>query len=189
MEKKTDPYYDYKNSVLKNKLGLTCQKELTNYENQVVSYRRIQLENKMFSSTEINISELKNIHYCLFQDVYDWAGQFRTINISKGKNPFFPYQLLDKAMNYLDTQIKIYLNRNNPSLQIACKDLAHILLDINHMHAFREGNGRTQREFVRILASLKGYELTINNTDDLYMQACVKDDYELMFAAVKKELK
>ena len=162
---------------------------MSRYEYEVYSYRRAQLEINYESSEDIDTKLLKEIHYHLFQDVYDWAGKFRRINISKGTNSFSPYKKLDCAMKYIDSKIKLLLENNIKTPEYIYKELAKILLDLNHMHPFREGNGRAQREFIRILADAKGYDLSIKKNNKFYMKACTEDDYKIMYEAIKKDIK
>lgn len=80
-----DPYLQ-PNGVLRNKLGIQDGYELLAYEKDFVVTRYIDLKKQTFRAFDLNI--LKKIHGELFQDVYDWAGQFRTVDIAKN-NTFF----------------------------------------------------------------------------------------------------
>jgi len=126
-----------------------------------------------------------SIHRHLFQDVYSWAGEKRKVEISKAGKQFFPTTHFDNAFSFIDTLISDY--RNNPKkdkLQIAEK-LAEILDNINYLHPFREGNGRAQREFLRLLALEKGLILNLNPPDnksvyDQYMQGTINSDVKIL---------
>jgi cell filamentation protein len=110
----------------------------------------------------------------LFQDVYSWAGEKRKVEISKAGKQFFPTTHFDNAFRFIDTLILDYKNiSKEDKLQIAEK-LAEILDNVNYLHPFREGNGRTQREFLRLLASEKGLTLNLNPPDNknVYDQLC-----------------
>lgn len=187
-----DIYFDYKNNVLKNKFGITDQKELDSFEYKITTVRLVQLyeSNDLIKDTEsIDISCLKEIHHYLFKDIYDWAGEYRVLDISKDGKSFHPVNFLNKAEIYLNGKIKEYLDKEYSKEVEICEDLAEILVDINHFHPFREGNGRTQREFIRQLALVKGYELWIGNDNKEYMEACINDDKETMCKALVREIK
>jgi len=98
----------------------------------------------------------------LFQDVYHWVGQKRTVEISKHGKPFFPTAYFDRGFVYIDNLITDYRKINPKDKSKLAKHLAVLLDSINYLHPFREGNGRTQREFIRILALEKGYALNLN---------------------------
>ena len=99
------------------------------------------------------------------------------------------YKYINRAEEQLNESIQSYLTNPNHSCEFVCKALAKILCDLNYMHPFREGNGRTQREFIRQLAAIKGYDLYISPENNLYMEACINDDEKLMYKAIKKEIK
>jgi cell filamentation protein len=106
------------------------------------------------------------IHRYLFQDVYDWAGQKRTVEISKDGKQFFPLSRFNTAFSYIDGLIAEYRSINGNDREKIAQKLAEILDNVNYLHPFREGNGRTQREFVRTLALQKGYNLNLNPPDN-----------------------
>jgi cell filamentation protein len=98
--------------------------------------------------------------------VYEWAGKVRTVNISKNGKQFFDGERFNMGFQYIDTLITEYsvLNKKNRK-EIASK-LAEILDTVNYLHPFREGNGRTQREFLRLLALEKELYLNLNPPDN-----------------------
>ena len=130
-----------------------------------------------------NAETLLDIHRYLFQDVYHWAGQKRTVEISKQGKPFFLTAYFDKGFTYIDTIIADYRKiEPTDKLQLS-KYLAVMLDSINYLHPFREGNGRTQRELIRVLALEKGYILNLNPPDKLdvyerYMSGTIDGDIE-----------
>ncbi|MCA0333117.1 MAG: Fic family protein [Bacteroidetes bacterium] len=129
------------------------------------------------------MDSLFEIHRHLFQDIYTWAGKKRIVEISKEGKQFFPTSHFDNAFRYINQLItdfkKIPIEYKN---QLADK-LAEILDNINYLHPFREGNGRTQREFLRLLALEKDLTLNLNPPDN-------KSVYErYMKGTIKSELK
>lgn len=109
-------------------------------------------------------------HYCaihrhLFQDVYSWAGQPRTIRIGKGGNWFCFPEHIDANMETLFTQLRndndLYgLNANDFALNAAA-----FLAELNAIHPFREGNGRTQFSFLVELSEQAGHALNLDRLD------------------------
>ena len=163
-----DNFYTYKNStVLINKQNILDSNSAKNNEHLHVSKRLADLyiQPILVYSTD----DIQKIHKYLFQDVYSWAGQYRRVNISKSGNAFMPVQSFDMAEKFLNTLLSNYLLNANNKIEI-CKSLAEILDNLNYFHPFREGNGRTQREVIRSLALMKGYEceISIGLDDDIY---------------------
>ncbi|GHT55093.1 cell filamentation protein Fic [Spirochaetia bacterium] len=162
-----DPDYTYtdpKTGVLWNLGTIADNDTLIFFESTAVTKRTKELEK---SPVKIKDSAtLFAIHRYLFQDVYTWAGQKRRVEIGKGGKQFFPLDHFDTALVYIDNLIAEYRSIDkNDSDKIAGK-LAEILDTVNYLHPFREGNGRTQREFLRALALEKGYALNMNPADN-----------------------
>lgn len=121
----------------------------------------------------------------MFQDVYEWAGETRTVNISKDGKPFFEGERFEMGFKYIDNLILEYrmIKRDNKK-ELAIK-LADILDNVNFLHPFRDGNGRAQREFIRILALEKGLTLNLNPADNedvykRYMKGTINSDIEIL---------
>ena len=126
-----------------------------------------------------------SIHRHLFQDVYSWAGKRRKVEISKAGKQFFPTTHFDNAFRFINTLISDYQNISKGDKQQIAEKLAEILDNVNYLHPFREGNGRTQREFLRLLASEKGLTLNLNPPDsknvyDRYMQGTINSDVKIL---------
>ncbi|MFN2261894.1 MAG: Fic family protein [Psychroflexus sp.] len=102
----------------------------------------------------------------MFQDIYAWAGKRRKVEISKDGKQFFPLSHFENAIRYIDSSISEYKKISNSNkVELALK-LAEILDNVNYLHPFREGNGRAQREFMRLLALEKGLTLNLNPPDN-----------------------
>jgi len=184
--KYVDPDYTYtdpKTGILRNLAGIKDRGALLFFESVAVAKRIQELyENPI----KINgIESLLTIHKHLFQDVYSWAGKKRKIEISKAGKQFFPTTHFDNAFRFIDTLISDYKNiSKNDKYRIAEK-LAEILDSVNYLHPFREGNGRTQREFLRLLALEKDLVLNLNPPDnkkiyDQYMQGTINSDVKAL---------
>jgi len=177
-----DPDYTYtdsKTGVLRNLANITDSNDLLFFESAAVIKRAKELESQPI--TVHNAETLLDIHRYLFQDVYHWAGQKRTVEISKQGKPFFLTEFFDKGFAYIDTLITNYRKIDPANKSQLAEHLATLLDSINYLHPFREGNGRTQREFIRVLALEKGYTLNLNPPDNLdvyerYMSGTIEGD-------------
>jgi len=176
-------YTDPKTGILRNLADITDPDVLLFFESGAVTKRIQELYDKPVKIK--GADSLLSIHRHLFQDVYSWAGERRKVEISKEGKQFFPTTYFDNAFRFIDTLISDYKNiSKGDKLKIAEK-LAEILDNVNYLHPFREGNGRTQREFLRLLASEKGLTLNLNPPDnknvyDQYMQGTINSDVKIL---------
>ncbi len=176
-------YTDPKTGILRNLADITDPDVLLFFESGAVAKRIQELYEKPIKIK--GADSLLSIHRHLFQDVYSWAGEKRKVEISKAGKQFFPTTHFDNAFRFIDTLISDYkIISKEDKLQIAEK-LAEILDNVNYLHPFREGNGRTQREFLRLLVSEKGLTLNLNPPDnksvyDQYMQGTINSDVKTL---------
>ena len=114
------------------------------------------------------------IHHHIFQDVYDWAGQYRTVAIAKGDLFALPPYIegeMDRRFALIHRERDL---RGFSADRFAARAAEHIC-EINAIHPFREGNGRTQRLFLKVLARQGGHNLRIDRMDkDLWMRGSVE---------------
>jgi len=149
--------YTYPDSeILKNKANLRDQAALDAFEADATAIRLLELIEYPITG-KFDLAHLQAIHKHLFQDVYDWAGQLRTVDISKGSSRFGNCGFIE---SYLGQQLaklsgEYYLVGLQPDSFI--QRLAHYMAEINAAHPFREGNGRVQRAFCAQLAEQAGY--------------------------------
>jgi len=166
-----DPDYTYtdpETGVLRNLANVTDFDTLVLVESGAVTKRIAELQENHFKIK--SSSTLLDIHKHLFQDIYSWAGKIRMVEISKGGKPFFPLSHFHNAFRFIDSLIAEYRKIDRKDKARLTHKLAEILDNINYLHPFREGNGRTQREFLRLLAKEKGLSLNLNPPDnaDIY---------------------
>jgi cell filamentation protein len=174
-----DCTYVNKNGVLYNLANIENEKILIAFESLKVSKRVEELY-----ENPIKIKDIKSlffIHHYLFHDVYEWAGKERTVNISKNGKAFFEGERFSFAYHYIDNLIKEFKKIKKTKKEELAYKLAEILDNINFLHPFREGNGRTQREFIRLLALEKDLILNLNPADnknvyERYMYATINSD-------------
>lgn len=177
-----DPDYTYtdpKTGLLRNKQDISDPEVLLFVESGAVTKRLQELYENPIKIK--GVESLFEIHKILFQDIYTWAGKKRNVEISKGGKQFFPTSHFDNALKYIDSLILYYKNIPKDNKKHLAQKLAEILDHINYLHPFREGNGRTQREFLRLLALEKGLTLNLNPPDnknvyERYMKGTIESD-------------
>jgi cell filamentation protein len=169
-----DPYTYDNSTVLRNKLDLREQAELDAFEAEI-TYARAQ---ESLPPGNLDFAHYRAIHHHLFQDVYDWAGVIRTVRISKGGHPFcFPENIEVQADKLFGTLARQDHLLGLDSSEFAMK-AAHFLSELNAIHAFREGNGRTQLSFLAVLADHAGHPLDFSRLDPVAMLDAMVASFE-----------
>jgi cell filamentation protein len=158
-----DPYTDPVTGVLRNKLGLSTAAELEAAEREITHAALILLR-EMPVLPAYDLPHLCAIHGRIFGDIYDWAGQLRTVAIAKGSLFCLPRYIEPSAAeifrqlrheNFLRSQERgAFIDR-----------LTYYLGEVNAVHPFREGNGRTQRALFEQLAYDAGFTLAWQHLD------------------------
>lgn len=148
-------------TVLRNRLDIRDQSELDEFELALFLTRA----DEAIPAGTFDFDRYRTIHHHLFQDVYDWAGEIRTIRIGKAGNWFCYPEYIDREM----TRIFAELAAANYLVGLPARDFAaraaHILAEINAVHPFREGNGRTQLTFLAMLAENTGLNFNADVLD------------------------
>jgi len=108
-----------------------------------------------------DLIHLRAIHRHLFQDIYDWAGEVRQVEIAKGGHQFQPRRFIETGMADIHRRLATagYLRGLTP--QDFAQAAGAIMGDINYVHPFRDGNGRTQLQYLEILARRAGHPLDL----------------------------
>ena len=176
-------YTDPETGVLRNLADISDPDVLLFFESVAFAKRIQELYEKPIKIK--GADSLLSIHRHLFQDVYSWAGKRRKVEISKAGKQFFPTSHFDNAFRFINTLISDYKNISKGDKQKIAEKLAEILDNVNYLHPFREGNGRAQREFLRLLALEKGLTLNLNPADiknvyDQYMQGTINSDVKIL---------
>ena len=132
-------------------------------------YSVLGLDHVSFEKT-FDLQHLKAIHKHIFQGVYEWAGQLRQNIILKGGLSleddytwFLPHYLIEERSHYTFNQLKQDNYLKGLNADAFSKSAGCYLREINHIHPFLEGNGRTQREFINQLAHHNGYHIEWQN--------------------------
>ena len=176
-----DPYTYENSTVLINRLDLRNQGELDDFEAEISNARA----GEPLPEGQLDFAHYCAIHHHLFQDVYEWAGKPRTVRMFKQGNPFcFPEHIEAQASKlFSDLKADNFL-ANLPAAEFAAK-AAHFLAELNAIHAFREGNGRSQLSFFALLADQAGQPLDLEKLDpDAMLDAMIAsfdgDEVELV---------
>lgn len=153
-----DPYLDPLTGVFHNKVGARTPEALRAAEGDLSFARMLELLDDPPPHTT-DLAELRAIHRHLFQDVYDWAGELRTVDLRKTADPFLPVPMIERAAHHAFEELRAekYL-RGLPRHRFIGR-LAHHYDQLNYIHPFREGNGRAQRYFWSRVAREAGWEL------------------------------
>jgi cell filamentation protein len=159
-----DPYCWPETNCLRNRFGIHEPDRLAGVEARIVSVRDAQAAREPIPG-EYNLDHLCAFHRYLFRDVYDWAGETRTVDIAKPGARFCRWLFVDEEVG----AVLRSLPHDNFLLGLkrdAFVDrLAHYYGELNARHPFREGNGRTQRAFLRQLAASAGWRLDWSETN------------------------
>ena len=154
-------YFWPASTVLRNKLTITVGDDLREIEYRVAELRAQEIRNGTLRIDHtFDAAHLKAIHAHLFGDVYDWAGQYRTVNISRGgagkvTHHFGDHSSMDMYMRQVRRLIETTPWRDLEPDELA-DALANVHTRLNFAHPFREGNGRTTRIFMQHLAQHAG---------------------------------
>lgn len=157
-----DPYA-LPNGVLRNKLGITDHQLLAAAEADITRARLVMLAERPLPGA-YDLDHLRGFHAAVFSDIYEWAGELRTVNIAK-RTPFCPARnLVSYAGEVLGRLASAGRLRDLPRQEFLIQ-LAALYGDLNVLHPFREGNGRAQRAFLAQLSADAGYELNWSGLD------------------------
>lgn len=185
----TDRYTYPGTDVLINKPGLVDSLALEAFEADATAVRMLELLQESPTGS-FNVAHLREIHRHLFQDVYEWAGEFRLVDITRGTSRFANFARIEGYLSERFTQLSNegLLCGTNPDHFVS--RLAFYMGEINAVHPFREGNGRVQRVFCSQLALNAGYFIDLEsvNQEQMYpaMAASFNGDASLLVALLNE---
>jgi len=146
--------------VLANKLGITRPDDMNEAELVLLQKLYFEVLRDHLPPGRISVLHLRGWHRRWLGNVYDWAGQYRTVNMSKDGFPFAPAAQLPRLMQIFDTQ---YLTRYTPCKGMNTEQLVEAIavlhVEFILMHPFREGNGRISRLLADVMAVQAGRDL------------------------------
>lgn len=177
-------YYEYRDDgdikycypgtqVLINKFDIHDGHQLNTVEREISIVKAAVLSGKI--TGKFDLKHLKDIHRFLFEDIYSWAGQMRTVDIAKG-NVFCLVQFIETQFADLYEKLKEdKFLKGESDIEYVSKKISFYLSELNVIHPFREGNGRTQRIFCQQLCL---------NTGHFCLDFSMADEYEMLDASV-----
>ena len=157
-----DSYLDPATGVLKNRFGITDAVTLEAAETDLATARSIELSLKPIPG-KFNLAHLQAIHRYLFGDLYEWAGELRTVDISKNGSRFAHRGYLHGAASQIFGQLANERALIGLGIGEFSARAAYYLAELNALHPFRERNGRAQREFLSHLAYVNGFYFAWEN--------------------------
>jgi len=171
-----DPYTYPGTDILRNIPDIRDPERLAGFEANATVARLAELDANPMTG-HFDVARLRAIHRYIFQDVYAWAGQFRTVNISKGGHLFADAAFIEPAL--LDLLGKL---RDENYLMAAgsnafAERAAFYLAEVNAIHPCREENGRTQREFIRQLGRRSGHAIDWRHVTRPEMLAASRESF------------
>ena len=136
---------------------------------------------------KLDFNYLKNIHKFIFGDIYEWAGTRRTVNIAKG-NSFCRCEFIEEQMESIMRKLEKENYLENLNIEMLAERLAYYIGEINAIHPFREGNGRTQRMFIECLALKNGFSLDFAKISNEEMLEASVQTFNLEYKLMSKLL-
>ena len=158
-----DPYTDPVTGVLRNRLGFTDAAELSAAEREISALAEMQLGERPVRGG-FDLAHLREVHRRLFEQVYPWAGQLRSVAIAK-RNLFCLPQYIESESGRVFGQLAGESALRGLGRDRFVDRTTYYLSEVNAIHPFREGNGRAQRVFFTQLAEQAGWRLDFSGTD------------------------
>lgn len=177
--------FSYPNGCLKNRFGIRDSRALQLLEFTIVSHKIMILLLNHYQIRDLD--DLSRINRFLYEDIYDWAGQVREnydLHKRTGEFDFYaqPAATIPTAWRYIDGNlIKPFFASATPTID----QYVEALDNINTLHPYREGNGRTTKTFLQLLAKQKGQYLRFPADQMRLIGAMNRADYEGMKAELK----
>ncbi|OGG89267.1 adenosine monophosphate-protein transferase [Candidatus Kaiserbacteria bacterium RIFOXYD1_FULL_42_15] len=157
----SDPYCYQDTDILINIPGIINEEILREFEAAITTQRA----DEGFPTGDFDITHYKSIHYHLFQDIYSWAGEYRTIRISKNTSSFCYPENIPDQMGRLFQLLNTNNRLQNLNAETFSNKLTDFLSNLNAIHPFREGNGRIQNIFITLLSEQAGHPIDFNKID------------------------
>ena len=175
--KEWEDYFIDGTDVLKNKLGITEKEELKEKEAEITLRKLVELYERPIEGN-FDKEHYCNLHKYLFGDIYDFAGCYRTVYMSKGNSYFSGVDDIDWKLDYVLKEMNQNITNVNSKYEYAVF-LAGYYTDLIAIHPFREGNGRTTREFLREFVNAKNqkFELDWSRVDNEKMLSGIRNSH------------
>lgn len=162
-----DPYVYEDTGTLKNKLGIKDEEKLKEAEANISFVKLLTVDNNV-DCTKFDLEYIKNIHKYVLGDIYDWAGEFRTVYMEKPEEVLggdtvryaFPKEIVPSAIKCLDEINRI--NWNAKELDDKAMSFSKLIAELWQVHPFRDGNTRTVITYAFRFAQEHGFEMDRN---------------------------
>ena len=168
-----DPYVDPKTGILRNLFEVKDAATLSQIEAEITVAVIATLGDHPIPGN-FDLDHLQAIHKRLFSSIYDWAGKLRTVEMTKDKTRFAPIEYLKQSADNIFDELKSekYLDKLDDKKYV--QRFAHYYSEVNILHPFREGNGRTERVFFSLLAQRTNRHIAWDQLDpDKAIQASI----------------
>lgn len=152
-----DPYCYAGTDILKNKAGLKSEALLRGFELEMTALR----SREVLPDGDFGPAHYCAIHHHLFQDVYVWAGQYRKVRMSKGQSAFCFHENIERESEKLFRTLQGTVFQGGAKRAEFIDAAAEFLSELNAIHAFRDGNGRTQLTFMHLVAERAGHPIQL----------------------------
>jgi cell filamentation protein len=161
-------------NVLMNKLNIQNQEKLEKAERIFTALRLAEI-NLTPISGNFDLAHLQSIHQAIFKDLYDFAGEIRSVQVVKGATQFASPLFIESYANDLFLQLSKENFLRGLDHSTFAKRAAYYMSEVNMLHPFRDGNGRTIREFIRLIGLQCGFEMDWSMVDkETLLQASIK---------------
>lgn len=177
-----------KTNVLKNKLNIRDNKLLKTAEEEITLIKQMELLKNPIKGN-FSKAHFMKIHRFIFEDIYSFAGKIRREQISKADTMFYPPDLIDEELDKVFLKIKEDSMLNETNKDKTLDNLAYVMAELNIIHPFREGNGRTIREFIRLMAKRLNYDLNWGNVkkeEILKASILSVDNYKMLIKMINE---
>jgi cell filamentation protein len=188
-----DPYTYHDSDVLINKFGIRDPHILEEAEKEFTELAALSIS---FKEPPYNFETLCDIHRTLFSDLFEWAGEIRFIDISKGSTRFCHYKFIKRESDKLFKSLAQENFLEDLEKELFIKKLAEYYCDINVLHPFREGNGRAQRVLFEHICINSGYNLNLSGVSvkewvdaNIFGYRCDYSSMEKIFARCVSTIK
>ena len=177
-KRKNIPYLD-------NKLGIMTKAEMDEVEYKITAIKALTLlESGKLDKMDISLKTFCYIHKVLFEELYPWAGEIRTVNMQKGYSSFYPYDFLPQGLQDFFDNLKKDNFLKGLTKEEFVELFAYYNNELNVLHPFREGNGRARRLFLTEIAKRAGWDIDLTKMDsNLLREADIK-----AFGNIQKQL-
>ena len=159
-ESSDDPYLVNNSKILRNILAISDENSLLNAEAEISSVTIATMTLPVsFKISDIDTDFYLSVHHEIFMHIYDWAGLIRSIDISSDLSRFAHASYIRQELDRVLAELRADRRLTSQSRDTVLEALTYYYAEINAIHPFREGNGRTLRTFLRLLASRIGWDI------------------------------